>query len=119
MVNDYAGFVKIFNVFNFEMKGGFLINKDLGTAFVPSVSPSIPNQEADLLIHDVNSIAPAPFQMRNFQYWLNRIRNKQDRSKLRGDYMEVEFTIVNTLADNREVEIMSISTDCETSYRNR
>lgn len=58
----------------------------------------------------MNSIAPAPFQMRNYQYWLNRIRNKIDRSKLRGDYMEVEFTIVNTLADNREVEIMSIST---------
>jgi hypothetical protein len=119
VVNDYAGFVKIFNVFNFEMKGGFLINKDLGTAFVPSVSPSIPNQEADLLIHDTSSIAPPPFQMRNYQYWLNRIRNKTDRSKLRGDYMEVEFVIANDATDNREVEIMSISTDCETSYRNR
>lgn len=119
VVNDYPGFVKIFNVFNFEMKGGFIVNKDTGTAFVPSISPAIPSQVANLLMHDVNSIAPPPFQMRNYQYWLNRIRNINDKSKLRGDYMEVEFVITNDLTDNREVEIMSISTDCETSYRNR
>jgi len=101
------------------MKGGFLVNQDRGTATVPAVSLDRNDQIADLLIHDVNSIAPPPFQIRNYQYWLNRIRNKNDRSKLRGDYMEVEFIIANDATDNREVEIMSISTDCETSYRNR
>ena len=119
VVNDYPGFVKIFSTMNFDMKGGLLINKDTGTAFVPSVNPAISDQNAELLIWNTISVTPKPFQMRNYQYWLNRIRNKLDRSKLRGHYMEVEFTIVNNEVDNREVAIMSILTDCETSYRNR
>ena len=114
IVNDYEGFVKVFNTFNFDMKGGFIVNKDLGTAYVPNEV----DQFANLLVHN-NDITPPPFQYKNFQYWLNRLRNDIDRSKLRGKYMEVEFTIINDLIDNREVSIMSIQTECEISYRSR
>lgn len=119
VVNDYPGFVKIFNTMNFDMNGGLIVNQDSGTALVPSVNPAIPDQNATLLLWDVNSVQPKPFQYRNYQYWLNRFRNVIDRSKLRGHYMETQFVIVNNLADNREVSVMSIQTDCETSYRNR
>jgi hypothetical protein len=119
VVNDYPGYVKIFNAQNFDMNGGLIVNQDLGTATVPTVNPAIPVQSADLLIWNTASPQPKPFLYRNYQYWLNRFRNVLDKSKLRGHYMEVEYTIVNNQADNREVSVMSIQTECESSFRNR
>ena len=45
---------------------------------------------------------------------MNRIRqNTTPKYKMRGDYMIVDFIVVNDLSDNREVSIASIITDCE------
>jgi len=100
-----------------QMNERFIVNKDSGLAIVPSVSNLYVPQVASLLTH-TNNVSPPPFQLKNFNYWLNRFRNNIDRSKLRGHTMYVEFTIANDLIDNREIDIASISTDCELSYRN-
>ena len=119
IINDYPSYTKTFNVMNFEMKGGFILNKDSIVGTTPNNFAGI-QRTPNMLIWDSASGQLPPFQNRNFQYWLNRIRqNTTPKYKMRGDYMIVDFIVVNDLADNREVEIMSISTDCETSYRNR
>jgi len=117
VVNDYPGYTKTFNVMNFEMKGGLILNKDNGYAVTPSNLPNVLQQTDDLLKWNNASGMIAPFQIRNFQYWLNRIRQKENNYKLRGDYMEVEFIINNDEADNREVSIASITTECEINAR--
>lgn len=117
IVNDYPGYTKTFNVMNFEMRGGFILNKDKGYAVTPSNLPNVLQQTDDLLKWNSASGIDAPFKSRNFQYWLNRIRQIDTNYKLRGDYMEVEFIINNDEVDNREVSIASITTDCEINAR--
>jgi len=117
VVNEYSHISKIFNAQMLQMNERFIVNKDSGLAIVPSVSNLYVPQVASLLTH-TNNVSPPPFQLKNFNYWLNRFRNNIDRSKLRGHTMYVEFTIANDLIDNRKIDIASISTDCELSYRN-
>ena len=112
IINDYPSYTKTFNVMNFEMKGGFILNKDSIFATTPNNFAGV-QQTPDMLIWNSASGQTPPFQNKNFQYWLNRIRQAGTQYKLRGDYMIVDFTIVNDLADNREVSIASIVTDCE------
>lgn len=119
IVNDYPSYTKTFNVMNFDMKGGFILNKDNAFAVTPSNIAGVLQETPDMFIWDASTGQLPPYQNRNFQYWLNRIRQKDTHFKLRGDYMEVEFTINNDEADNREVGIVSIVTDCELNARIR
>jgi len=119
VVNDYPSYTKTFNVMNFEMKGGLILNKDSVIATTPSNLPNVTQQSDNLLLWDSASGQLPPFQNRNFQYWLNRIRQKDTKFKMRGDYMIVEFEIVNDATDNREVSIASIITECEINARVR
>jgi len=119
IINDYPSYTKTFNVMNFDMKGGFILNKDNAFAVTPSNIAGILQETPDMFIWDASTGQLRPYQNRNFQYWLNRIRQKDTHFKLRGDYMEVEFTINNDEADNREVGIVSIVTDCELNARVR
>jgi hypothetical protein len=104
---------------NFDMKGGFILNKDNAFAVTPSNIAGVLQETPDMFLWDASTGQLRPYQNRNFQYWLNRIRQKDTHFKLRGDYMEVEFTINNDEADNREVGIVSIVTDCELNARVR
>lgn len=117
VVNEQSHISKIFNAQMLQMNERFIVNKDSGIAIVPGVSNLYAPQVADLLSHTSN-VCPPPIQLKNFNYWLNRFRNNIDRSKLRGHTMYVEFTIANDLIDNRKIDIISIITDCELSYRN-
>ena len=119
VVNDYPSYTKTFNVMNFEMKGGLILNKDSVIATTPSNLPNVTQHSDNLLLWDSASGQLPPFQNRNFQYWLNRIRQKDTKFKMRGDYMIVEFEIVNDATDNREVSIASIITECEINARVR
>lgn len=118
IVNDYPSYTKTFNVMNFEMKGGFILNKDSIFATTPNNFAGI-QQTPDMLIWDSSTGQLPPFQNRNFQYWLNRIRQADTNYKLRGDYMQVDFIINNDATDNREVSIASIVTACEINARVR
>lgn len=117
VVNERSSVSKLFLCQMLEMNERFIVNKDKGIAIVSKVSNQYSDQIADLLTHS-SYISPPPFQLKNFNYWLNRFRNNADKSKLVGHTMYVEFIIVNDEADNRAIEIVSISTDCELSYRN-
>ena len=119
IINDYPSYTKTFNVMNFDMKGGFILNKDNAFAVTPSNIAGVLQETPDMFLWDASTGQLPPYQNRNFQYWLNRIRQKDTHFKLRGDYMEVEFTINNDEADNREVGIVSIVTDCELNARVR
>jgi hypothetical protein len=119
VLNDYAGFSKRFNALNFEMQGELRLNIDEVYASAPQYNPAYPAQQsANLLIYDVNSIAPPPYQYRNYQYWLNYVRNASDKAPMRGDYLIVDF-VINNDADTGKIEIFSIGTDAEATYRNR
>lgn len=117
VVNIESNVSKLFLCQMLEMNERFIVNKDKGIAIVPKVSNQYSDQIADLLTHN-SYISPPPFQLKNFNYWLNRFRDNQNKSKLVGHTMYVEFTIVNDEIDNRKIELISISTDCEISYRN-
>ena len=119
IINDYPSYTKTFNVMNFEMKGGFILNKDSIVGTTPNNFAGI-QRTPNMLIWDSASGQLPPFQNRNFQYWLNRIRqNTTPKYKMRGDYMIVDFIVVNDLSDNREVSIASIVTNCEVNARVR
>ena len=119
IINDYPSYTKTFNVMNFEMKGGFILNKDSIIGTTPNNFAGI-QQTPNMLVWDSASGQIRPFQSRNFQYWLNRIRqNTTPKYKMRGDYMIVDFIVVNDVTDNREVSIASIITACEINARVR
>lgn len=117
IINSNIEFVKVFNTQVFNMRGGFIVNKDLGTFESPSILPTIPNYFTDELLKHTSYITPPPFQPKNYQFWLNKIRNKDDNNRIRGHYGEVEYIIKNDETD-RDVIIDSIATLCEVSYRN-
>lgn len=119
VINDYPGETKTFNVMDFEMRNGFILNKDNAFAEATSLVTNNVQQTPDMFFWNNATGQLAPLQLRNFRYWLNRIRQKDTKFKLRGDYMEVEFTINNDLADNREVGIAGITTECEVNARVR
>jgi hypothetical protein len=119
IINDYPSYTKTFNVMNFEMKGGFILNKDSIIGTTPNNFAGV-QQTPNMLVWNSASGQIPPFQSRNFQYWLNRIRqNTTPKYKMRGDYMVVDFIVVNDSTDNREVSIASIITACEINARVR
>ena len=117
ILNKSVEFVKVFNTQVFNMQGEFIINNDIGIFESPSIISTIPNYFTDELLKHTSYITPPPFQTKNYQFWLNKIRNKADNNRIRGHYGEVEYIIKNN-DTNRRILIDSITTLCEASYRN-
>lgn len=112
--NGNPDIMKVFNTQNFEMEGGFLINKDIIKINGKPVSPNDIVYNPNLLLH-TSYIQPSPLLSKNGQYWLNRIRN-ENKTRVKSAWVLFEYTIKN---DGRDISIQSIYTDAELSYNNR
>lgn len=116
--NEMSELVKTIDSARWYVTGQLIPNKDKLIVVVDSEAGVARQESFDCFSQ--RGDRPVPVQMRNFQYFSNWIRNKENKARLFGRTAEFRLTIVNEPSqNNREVGLEQVEVYMTTSYPNR